>query len=164
MRRTDNLTTFACRLSRNLEASTSWNPPDLNRDYCNFTWFFQAATDILLYNRPWPSISVAVRSKVWFCGRSIAWIGILVPLRTRCSPHVFVVCCVGSTCDELITLSEESYRLCVCVCVCVYLCLAVCYLGTSTKRRPRPQLGCCTTVRKSHCIFPLIITRSFENL
>jgi hypothetical protein len=32
---------------------------------------------------------------------------------------VFVVCCVGSgLCDELITKSEESYRVCVCVTVC----------------------------------------------
>ena len=32
-----------------------------------------------------------------------------------------VVCCVGSgLCDELITRSGESYRVCVCVCVCVY--------------------------------------------
>jgi len=30
VRRADNLTTFMCRLSWNLEASTSWNPPGLN--------------------------------------------------------------------------------------------------------------------------------------
>jgi len=36
---------------------------------------------------------------------------------------VFVVCCVaGSLCDEPITRSEESYRVCMCVCVsnCVW--------------------------------------------
>ena len=39
------------------------------------------------------------------------------------------VCCAGcSLCDELITLSEESYRLCVCVCVCVCVCCAGCSL------------------------------------
>jgi hypothetical protein len=33
------------------------------------------------------------------------------------------VCCVGSShYDELITRSEESYRMCVCVCVCVIVC------------------------------------------
>ena len=31
VRRADNLTTFMCRLSRNLGASTSWNPQDLSR-------------------------------------------------------------------------------------------------------------------------------------
>jgi hypothetical protein len=31
MHRADNLTTFMCRLSRNLGASTSWNPKDLSR-------------------------------------------------------------------------------------------------------------------------------------
>jgi hypothetical protein len=29
--RADNLTTFMCRLSRNLEASTSWNPKGLSK-------------------------------------------------------------------------------------------------------------------------------------
>jgi len=41
------------------------------------------------------------------------------------SSLVFVVCCVGSgPCDELITCSEESYRVCVCLCVC--MCVHVC--------------------------------------
>jgi hypothetical protein len=31
MRRADNLTTFMCRLSRNLGALTSWNPKGLSR-------------------------------------------------------------------------------------------------------------------------------------
>jgi hypothetical protein len=31
VRRADNLTTFMCRLSRNLAASTSWNPKGLSR-------------------------------------------------------------------------------------------------------------------------------------
>jgi len=31
VRRADNLTTFVCRLSRNLGASTSWNPQGLSR-------------------------------------------------------------------------------------------------------------------------------------
>jgi len=45
---------------------------------------------------------------------------------------VFVLCCVGSgLCDGLITLSEESYR------VCVLVCLTVCDLETSRVRRSR---------------------------
>jgi hypothetical protein len=63
---------------------------------------------------------VAVQFKV--CSRSIAGIagsnsaeGMDVRLL------FFVVCCVGSNlCAELITRSEEFYRLCVCVCVCVW--------------------------------------------
>jgi hypothetical protein len=40
---------------------------------------------------------------------------------------VFIVCCVGSGhCEELITRSEESYRVCVCVCMCVYVCVCMC--------------------------------------
>jgi len=45
------------------------------------------------------------------------------------SSCVFVVCCVGSGfCYELITCSEQSYRMCVCVCVyvCVYACVCIC--------------------------------------
>jgi len=45
---------------------------------------------------------------------------------------VFVLCCECSgLCDELITRSEESYRVCVFVCI----------LETSTMWRPRPELG-----------------------
>jgi hypothetical protein len=53
---------------------------------------------------------------------------------------VFVVSCVGSgLCVELVTRSEESYRVCVCVCVCVSL--IVCDIETTTLRRSRPELG-----------------------
>jgi len=52
---------------------------------------------------------------------------------------MFVVCCAGSgLCDELITRSEEYYR--------VYVSL--CGLETSTMRRPIPELGCCATEKK----------------
>ena len=45
---------------------------------------------------------------------------------------VSVVCCVGGGfCDELICLSEGSYRVRVCVCVCVSACLSV--FGASRK-------------------------------
>ena len=45
-----------------------------------------------------------------------------------CSSVVFVVCCVSNDigCYELVTLSEESYRVCVCVCVCVWCGVCVC--------------------------------------
>ena len=43
----------------------------------------------------------------------------------------FCVCCVGrGLCYELITRSEESYR----------VCLTTCNLAISTMRRPRPEL------------------------
>ena len=46
------------------------------------------------------------------------------------------VCCVGSGLyDGLITLTEESYRVCVCV------CLIVCDLETSTKSGSGTELG-----------------------
>ena len=58
---------------------------------------------------------------------------------------VLCVCCLSSRlCNELITRSEESYRVCVCVCVCV--CLVVCDLETSKTRRI--WLGCCATENK----------------
>jgi hypothetical protein len=45
------------------------------------------------------------------------------------SSAMFIKSCAGSGfCDELITWSEESYRVCVCVCVCVcmFVCVCVC--------------------------------------
>ena len=45
--------------------------------------------------------------------------GFEFPRRNGCSSLVLVVSCVGSSYDELITHSEESYNVCVCVCVCV---------------------------------------------
>ena len=56
-------------------------------------------------------------------------------------------CCVGSGLyDELITRSEESYRVSVCVCVCVI----VCDLETSTMGRPRTELDFFAKKKKSH--------------
>jgi len=49
-------------------------------------------------------------------------------LRVHCLSCV-CVCSVGSgLCDELITRSDESYRVCVgvCACVCVWVCVYVC--------------------------------------
>jgi hypothetical protein len=84
------------------------------------------------------------------------------------------LCCLGNgLCVELITHSEESYRVCVvcvlclcvfcvlcvcvccvcCVCVCVFCVLCVCVVCVccvvwSTNlinRRPTPNFGCCAT-------------------
>ena len=56
----------------------------------------------------------------------------------ECSSLAFVVCCVGSDfCDELITHSEDIYR------VCVRVFLLVCDLEASTMRRPKPDLRRC---------------------
>jgi len=68
---------------------------------------------------------------------------------------VCCVCCVLSgrgLCDELITRSEESYRLC---------CVVVCDLETSSMRRPWPALGRSATWKKSwYNIDSLICWRS----
>jgi hypothetical protein len=54
-----------------------------------------------------------------------------VPLRHVYKFLVFFVCCVGSgVCDELITRSEEAYR--------VRACVRVCDLETSTTRQSGP--------------------------
>jgi hypothetical protein len=42
VRRADNLTTFMCRLSRNLGASTSWNPVDLSRPVMGLLYLYLA--------------------------------------------------------------------------------------------------------------------------
>jgi hypothetical protein len=38
----------------------------------------------------------------------------------------------------------------VCVCVCVCVCVRAYDIGTSTIKRPRPELGSCTTENKRH--------------
>jgi hypothetical protein len=47
MRRADNLTTFMCRLSRNLGASNSWNPQGLFRPVMGLLYLTAAAADCL---------------------------------------------------------------------------------------------------------------------
>jgi hypothetical protein len=78
-----------------------------------------------MYSQPSPA---TVRSAAaWLLGSRLR-----IPLKTGCSSLVLVACCVRSgLCDELITRSDESYRLCV--------CLTVCDLETSTIRRPSPN-------------------------
>ena len=65
-------------------------------------------------------IPMAVRSKASVCRR---WITGLTGSNRGEGMEVRLLCsCVGSDLsDELITRSEESYRVCVCLCVCVSL-------------------------------------------
>ena len=82
------------------------------------------------------------------------------------SSRVLVLCGVSSGfCDELITRSEESYRVCVsvcvvCVCLCVSVCVSVCDLEPSTKTRPGPEFDYCATEkgRKIYGSFAYCIT------
>ena len=77
----------------------------------------------------------------WPCGlrrrSAVAWLlrwRFWILLTAWCLSLVFVVCSVGSSrCDELTAHSVAPYR------------LRVCDLETSTTRRHRPELGCCTT-------------------
>ena len=59
-------------------------------------------------------IPAALRYKALVCGRSITTIGGSNPVVDIIFVSYFIVCCVGSgLCEEPITRSEESYRLCV---------------------------------------------------
>jgi hypothetical protein len=61
-------------------------------------------------------------------------LGLRVRISCGSSPFVYVVLLGSGLCDELITLSEEPYRVCMCV--------AVCDLGTSKMRCLRRDLFC----------------------
>ena len=67
---------------------------------------------------------------------------------------VYCACCVLSgrgLCDELITRSEESYRV---------WCVVVCDQETSRMRRPWPALGCSATrKRKKNYSYVIKVTR-----
>ena len=47
MRRADNLTTFKCRLSWNLGASTSWNPQGLSRSVMGLLYLYHYILDAI---------------------------------------------------------------------------------------------------------------------
>ena len=72
------------------------------------------------------SIPVAVRYVCGGCIAGIAGSNFTDGMDARLLCLLFAVCCEGSGLwNELITSSEESYRVrvCVCVCVCVFECL-----------------------------------------
>jgi len=50
VRRADNITTFMCRLSWNLGASTSWNPQGLSRPVMRLLYLYATSSD---YWFPW---------------------------------------------------------------------------------------------------------------
>jgi hypothetical protein len=95
-------------------------------------------TDICWIYRPrWP-YDLSRRSTASHCWNH----GFQSRLGHICSSLVF---CAGSGLwDELITRSEESYRLCV--------CLIVCDVETSAVSLPKLELGCCATEKKKTCL------------
>ena len=69
-----------------------------------------------------------------------------IKLRHRYSYFVSIVyCAVSGLCNELVTRSEEFYRVC--------LCLIMFDLGITTNSPPSHQIGCSTTVRQLHEIY-----------
>jgi hypothetical protein len=84
------------------------------------------------------SIPVTVQSKASVCGRLIAGIPGSNPSESMDVCPLSLLCCVGSgLCDELITCSGESYRVCV--------CLIVCHIEASALQSPSPDLDCSAT-------------------
>ena len=80
-------------------------------------------------------VPVAVRSKAYVCGRSLAGTESSNPTRGGGRMSVYCECCVLSStglCDELITRPEESY---------LVWCVVLCDLETSSMRRLWPALG-----------------------
>jgi hypothetical protein len=50
VRRADNLTTFMCRLSKNLGPSTSWNPKGLSRPVMGLLYLYlKVITYVVIY-------------------------------------------------------------------------------------------------------------------
>jgi len=65
---------------------------------------------------------LTVYSEAQACSTSIVGISCSNPTVAMDVP--LLMCCVGSgLCDELITRSEQSYRVCVCVCVLCVSCV-----------------------------------------
>jgi hypothetical protein len=92
-------------------------------------------------------IPVAERSKKQVCGPSIAGIAGSNTVGVS-SSLVFIVFFVGSGhCDELITCTEESYR--------VYMCVIV-WSTNLNNGGPRPNLGCCATEKTNKRSYSLV--------
>jgi len=103
------LTTFMCRLSWNLGASTSWNPQGLSRPVMRLIFFMYTHLSRSQWPRSLRRRSAAARLlRSWVRIPRGAWM------------FVYCECCVLSGrgfCDELITRPVQSYRLwCVVVC------------------------------------------------
>jgi hypothetical protein len=65
-------------------------------------------------------IPLAMWSNAQVCGPSTAGVVGSNPAEHMVVRLVFFVCClISGLCDELITRSEESYRVCVRACVCM---------------------------------------------
>jgi len=64
VRRADNLTTFMCRMSWNLRASTSWNPQGLSRPVMGLLYLLKAASEFVImrwvYDLKWQAFDHCV--------------------------------------------------------------------------------------------------------
>ena len=80
-------------------------------------WYFLCICDYFYIPIVWYKLIPAVaRSKTKVCGRRLLGSRVRIPLTGRRFSLVFAVSGVGSVlCGVLITLAEESYRVCVCV-------------------------------------------------
>jgi hypothetical protein len=105
----------AASCPRRTESSTS-EPSRLQN--CHVCWFSSVSLDkFRCSNLPclsrWPRCISCRSGAAWLLGSRVR-----IPLKVWL--FAASVCCVGSGfCEELVTLSDESYRVCVCVCVCV---------------------------------------------
>jgi len=79
-----------------------------------------------------------VRRNCWQCGLSCKYSADKNAVNFM-DFSVFVCCVFSGLCNDMVTCSEESYRMC--------LCLTVCDLGTLTNSHPSPQFGCSNTKR-----------------
>jgi hypothetical protein len=77
VRRSDNLTTFMCRLSRNLGASTFWNPKGLSRPVVGLLYHFFFPEDY--YLKPEDGSKNLLRN----VGRYSVFLQLIRPLKQR---------------------------------------------------------------------------------
>jgi hypothetical protein len=95
VRRDDNLTTFKCRFSGNLEASTSWNPQGLSRPVMGLLYLFDFSGQsvnafkflVKLQHLVWTAVLLKIQSSgMWCCvtGQVVADIN----HGSRCLPNI----------------------------------------------------------------------------